>query len=387
MMPQRFDVFLCHNSREKTEVEKIRTQLMQKGINAWLDKYDFEPFRPWQVQLEEIIPRIEVAAIFLGASGIGPWSDLEMRAFLEEFTRRGIRMGLVILPGCPNSLIKEVPIFLRSFHWVDFRQLDPDPMEQLIWGITGRKPAQNFTSPPKTPTSTQPNLPNLNANTSNLMPLGQPLANVWQSLGKQVERWNQRLDEYITSSLQDEHESTAPPTTTHSPSSHPPRQPLPISNAPEFDTPVSKSSNARNYTKLQNLLRSGKWREANQETTNRLCDMTGRTQAGWLRVDDIKIIPAEDLQTIDRLWMQYSQGKFGFSVQKRIWQECGSPVDFGEKWNTFGDRIGWCINGKWLSNPLLMCDLQNSPVGELPRLATNDVPVLMVRVLFKRFQS
>ena len=31
----------------------------------------------------------------------------------------------------------ELPAFLESFHAVDFRKPDPDPMNQLIWGITG----------------------------------------------------------------------------------------------------------------------------------------------------------------------------------------------------------------------------------------------------------
>ncbi len=135
----QFDVFLCHNCQEKAEVEKIREQLKQRGIYAWLDKYDFEPFRRWQDQLEEIIPQIKAAAIFIGSSGVGPWADIEMNEFLKEFAERKIRMGLVILPNCSDELIKAVPRFMKSFHWVDFRQSNPDPMEQLIWGITGLK--------------------------------------------------------------------------------------------------------------------------------------------------------------------------------------------------------------------------------------------------------
>ncbi|MEG4064963.1 TIR domain-containing protein [Microcoleus sp. SVA1_A1] len=141
LSPEQFDVFLCHNSQEKAEVEKIRDQLKQQDIYAWLDKYDFEPFRPWQVQLEEIIPQIKAAAIFIGSSGVGPWANIEMREFLNEFAERKIRMGLVILPNCPQKLIEDVPRFMRSFHWVDFRQSKPDPIDQLVWGITGKNPS------------------------------------------------------------------------------------------------------------------------------------------------------------------------------------------------------------------------------------------------------
>ena len=111
-----FDVFLCHNSQEKAEVEQIRERLKQRGIYAWLDKHDFEPFRRWQDQLEEIIPRIKAAAIFIGPSGVGPWADLEMREFLIEFAERQIRMGLVILPGSSDEVINTVPRFMKGFH-------------------------------------------------------------------------------------------------------------------------------------------------------------------------------------------------------------------------------------------------------------------------------
>lgn len=142
----QFYTFFCHNSNEKPQVERIRNNLQHYGVYAWLDKYDFEPFRPWQEQLEQIIPQIHAAAIFIGPSGIGPWANIEMREFLVEFTERRIRMGLVILPGCPEETIKNVPRFLKSFQWVDFRQQLPDPMTQLIWGITGQRPSKGYTS-------------------------------------------------------------------------------------------------------------------------------------------------------------------------------------------------------------------------------------------------
>ncbi|QSV64949.1 MAG: SUMF1/EgtB/PvdO family nonheme iron enzyme [Dolichospermum sp. DL01] len=148
------DVFLCHNSKDKPEVEKIRTELLQRGIDSWLDKYDFEPFRRWQDQLEEIIGQIKAAAIFIGSSGVGPWADIEMNSFLVEFVKRKLRMGLVILPSCKytfTELEEQTPRFLRSFHWVDFRQHDPEPLGQLIWGITGIKPDLSPLIPDKPP--------------------------------------------------------------------------------------------------------------------------------------------------------------------------------------------------------------------------------------------
>jgi len=33
-----------------------------------------------------------------------------------------------------------LPAFLGSWHMIDMRHPDPDPFEQLVWGITGEKP-------------------------------------------------------------------------------------------------------------------------------------------------------------------------------------------------------------------------------------------------------
>ena len=52
----------------------------------------------------------------------------------------------------------------------------------------------------------------------------------------------------------------------------------------------------------------------------------------------------------DRLWVKYSGGKFGFSVQKQIYQDLGGTKDYDEKvWESFGDKVGWRKGGSWLS--------------------------------------
>jgi len=43
----------------------------------------------------------------------------------------------VILPSCTAT--PELPSFLEGMTWVDFRKLEPDPIKQLVWGITGEK--------------------------------------------------------------------------------------------------------------------------------------------------------------------------------------------------------------------------------------------------------
>jgi len=132
-----FDVFLCHNSEDKAAVKRIGEMLKERGILPWLDEWELRPGFPWQRALEKQIENIKSVAVFVGESGLGPWQDVEKDAFVREFVRRECPVIPVILVGCKKK--PKVPVLLEGFTWVDFRKDEPDPMGQLVWGITGEK--------------------------------------------------------------------------------------------------------------------------------------------------------------------------------------------------------------------------------------------------------
>ncbi len=132
-----FDVFLCHNGTDKPAVKEIGAKLQEHGILPWLDEWELPPGLPWQPLVEEQIGKIKSAAVFVGKNGRGPWQDKELRAFLQQFVKRDCPVIPAILPDCENA--PELPPFLESMTWVDFRKQDPDPLERLIWGITGER--------------------------------------------------------------------------------------------------------------------------------------------------------------------------------------------------------------------------------------------------------
>ena len=86
-----------------------------------------------------------------------------------------------------------------------------------------------------------------------------------------------------------------------------------------------------------------------KETDKKMCEVAGRTKEGYLTEEDIDNFPCEDLRTIDQLWVKYSNGRFGFSVQKRIYQSLGGTRSYDSKvWEAFGDQVGWRVGGSWL---------------------------------------
>ena len=134
----RFDVFMCHNSADKPAVKALALRLKaERGLLPWLDEWELPPGQPWQVLLEAQIERIDSAAVFFGAAGVGPWQEQEMRGFIDEFVRRKVPLIPVILDGAPA--LPHLPLFLRAMTWVDFRRADPEPFERLVWGITQQR--------------------------------------------------------------------------------------------------------------------------------------------------------------------------------------------------------------------------------------------------------
>jgi hypothetical protein len=353
------DVFLCHNSEDKPEVEKIRTELLQREIDAWLDKYDFEPFRPWQDQLEEIIGQIEAAAIFIGSSDVGPWANIEMKSFLVEFVERKLRMGLVILPSCKYTLSElktQTPRFLRSFHWVDFRQQDPDPMKQLIWGITGIKPESQPSQPV---VQTQQPLELLNSHLAKIS--ATQAVDIIQPLTKPLELLSSHLAKISATQAVD---IIQPLTNIKSPT--------------QIDD--LRSEKGIDYSKLRDLLAAQNWEEADKETYEVMIKAVGKKSGEWVTSDELLNFPCQDIRTIDQLWVKYSNGRFGFSVQKEIYLSVGGKLGSYEyePYNQFRRNVGWDF--------FFLGDYNS--YGHLPRkLTQNHSGEFSVRDIFSRIDN
>ena len=97
------------------------------------------------------------------------------------------------------------------------------------------------------------------------------------------------------------------------------------------------------YQKLDDLLAVQKWREADALTRELMLKAANCIDSGYLNTDNINAFPREDLGTINQLWVNRSNNKFGFSIQKKLWLDCGGEIgqydyDIFEK---FATKIGW----------------------------------------------
>jgi len=108
---------------------------------------------------------------------------------------------------------------------------------------------------------------------------------------------------------------------------------LQLSQLTDELTLVSHAS-GMDYRNLQQLLSAQNWKDADKETYSIMLKISERENVCWLDDGDIRKFPRYDLRIINQLWVRYSDGKFGFSIQKQILQNH----------KQFTARCGWIEN-------------------------------------------
>ena len=117
-----------------------------------------------------------------------------------------------------------------------------------------------------------------------------------------------------------------------------------------------------NYEEMQLMLVEQKFEEADRLTSSYLRKLAGKLaeQRGYVFYSEVKNMPVRDLQTIDRLWVIYSTGRFGFSIQARILKSVG------KKYELLWPKIGWKKMGIWTRYPSSFSWSLDAPEGHMP---------------------
>jgi len=123
------------------------------------------------------------------------------------------------------------------------------------------------------------------------------------------------------------------------------------------------------YVPLATMLATGQLLEADQFTRDALIVISGAKEKGrdFVYFTDVKNIPNTDLATMERLWNQFSGGKFGYSVQKKKWRQSK------DNFEVFCKKIGWTTQDgeierkkRWFGASEFIYDVKKAPEGHLP---------------------
>ena len=113
--------------------------------------------------------------------------------------------------------------------------------------------------------------------------------------------------------------------------------------------------------KLRDLLAANSWKEADTETANLISELSEK--------NDLDGSWCNEVREIDRLWVEYSNHRFGFSVQNELYNFFGAKRDYDKvAWERFGDSVGWRVEKKWIAQYCIF-DL-TAPHGHLPVMGT-----------------
>ncbi|KAI4310762.1 hypothetical protein MLD38_035713 [Melastoma candidum] len=143
----------------------------------------------------------------------------------------------------------------------------------------------------------------------------------------------------------------------------------PATSSSSAAAPVSPSTpkDDASYDALRESLASGDFRQADEVTRRLLIVLAGEQarKRGYVFFSEVQFIPADDLRAIDQLWREHSGGRFGYSVQKTIWEKANR--DF----TVFFVRVGWM---KKLDTEVQQYNYRSFP-GEFVWELNNDTPL------------
>ncbi|MDJ0706253.1 MAG: GUN4 domain-containing protein [Leptolyngbyaceae cyanobacterium MO_188.B28] len=132
-------------------------------------------------------------------------------------------------------------------------------------------------------------------------------------------------------------------------------------------TALKETVQTSRYQKLEEYLNNGQWRKADKTTYELIISTVGKEVGQYFDPEELLNFPCEELLAIDALWVKYSNGKFGFSVQKDIYLKCGGIPDGKydkEAFIKFGDAVEWRKNYQWSFGNVTYDT--STPKGHLP---------------------
>lgn len=149
-----FDVFLSHNSRDKTRVRRLAERLKQAGLRVWFDEWVIKPGDDIYLAIERGLEAARVQVLCLSPAALGSdWVTLERSTVLfRDPSNAGRRFIPLLLIDC------DLPDALRRYKYVDYRQEAAAAFEELLDACRAAEEETQEDFPPKNAEKTNPPL-------------------------------------------------------------------------------------------------------------------------------------------------------------------------------------------------------------------------------------
>ncbi|MCX5940359.1 MAG: GUN4 domain-containing protein [Cyanobium sp. LacPavin_0818_WC50_MAG_67_9] len=122
------------------------------------------------------------------------------------------------------------------------------------------------------------------------------------------------------------------------------------------------SARGVDYAPLQRALMAQHFEEADRLTSALLRELAGAdaVRRGYVYYSEVPPMPSADLDSLDRLWVCFSRGRFGLSVQGTLLASCNG------RWELLWPKLGWKDGGLWTRYPGSFQWSIDAPEGHMP---------------------
>lgn len=113
----KYDVFISHSAKDREFVTALASDLVQSGLNVWLDQWNIKVGDSFAQAIDEAIKESRFLLIVMSPDYFqSTWTRQEWQYGLaNELQEKGIRVIPVLYRDC------DIPPMLRTKQWVDFR--------------------------------------------------------------------------------------------------------------------------------------------------------------------------------------------------------------------------------------------------------------------------
>ena len=135
-------VFCSHRQVDKLAVEVFARRLRERGVDAWLDKWEIQPGDDFVQGINEGLADYDVGLVFFSSA---PWSGKWFGAEISTITLFQVEEGRRLIPVMLDAQVPLPPLLKR------YARRSTDEFEQIVDAILGRS-----RKPPLGPIATQP---------------------------------------------------------------------------------------------------------------------------------------------------------------------------------------------------------------------------------------
>jgi hypothetical protein len=124
-------IFISYSHKDKVFVDRLATQLVQRNVNIWLDRWELSVGDSIMDRIQDAVEGAAALLVVLSrASVTSEWCKKELSAgLLRELEEKRVVVMPVMLEDC------SVPVFARGKKFADFRSDFDTGLTEVIEGI------------------------------------------------------------------------------------------------------------------------------------------------------------------------------------------------------------------------------------------------------------